>query len=349
MRMWQEAANDDVGVCGLPGINAWRTEFTAAFADAEIVYVVLDNDQGYNVRAKVDQTWRQIRHDLGRKARRLPAWPNGIKDVCEFFQTFSLDDLRELAASPATSGFHYQALDLTDAHIPKPVDWLVEGLIGQGDVTLLFGEPSVGKSWLSMSLALGIVKGQSSWLGLPLTKQGRVLYVDEENPEDVVRLRLSKLGIGNVDSPSIRYLHEQGIRLDVNPDSILEEALAFEPTLIVIDSLTRVHTQDENNAQSVARLFNDAIKPLSRETGATVMVLHHATKSRDGSSYNRARGSGDITGSVDTGLEAFSVDPGRFKLIHSKSRRRLPHSPISVELVDTEEGGVALMTTPLPF
>lgn len=351
MRLWQEMTGaEDVGVVGIPGAQSWKSEWAELMRDAETVYVILDNDADYNVKAQVDNAWLNMRRDLGPKAKRIKL-PMGIKDVCEFFRFHNMEDLRLLVVKPVS---RFRPLDLSDVYTPKPVNWLVEGLIGQGDLTLLFGEPNVGKSWLSMSLALGMVQGWDTWLGLPLRADNpRVLYVDEENPEDVIYQRLRQLGIRQQDTGNFRYLHEQGIRLDKDPDALMEEAIAFEPGLIVLDSLTRIHTENENDAGAIARLFNDGIKPLARQTGASVLVLHHARKpGADGSSYSRARGSGDITASVDTGLDVRQPSPGWMTVVHFKSRRRLPRKPITARLLDMDDGHVQLVTNveaPPPF
>jgi hypothetical protein len=35
----------------------------------------------------------------------------------------------------------------------------------------------------------------------------------------------------------------------------------YNPVLIVLDSLTRLHTDDENAAGAMSKLYNDGIKP----------------------------------------------------------------------------------------
>lgn len=354
MRLWQELHDagklEETDVVGVGGCEAWSANLRQHFDGADAVYACLDNDEDYNVKAQVDRAWLTIRRDLGPKVKRVRL-PSGVKDLCEFFKLGNtLDSLRGLIAQPAS---RFKPLNLAEAHKPRPVNWLVEDLIAQGDITMLLGEPGVGKSWLSMSLALAIVQGWETWLGQPLCKSGgRVLYVDEENPEDDVYRRLCKLGLRDGDASHFRYLHEQGIRLDKDPAGILEEAITFEPTLIVLDSLTRIHTENENDAGAIARLFNDGIKPLARQTGATVIVLHHANKGNEGSTYKRARGSGDITAAIDTALDVRQDAPGFLTVLHAKTRRRLPHSAIHVRLNDTPDGLLKVETNveaPPPF
>jgi len=315
MRLWQEAGVD---VFALPGIEAWDDAYASDLQDYEAIFVVLDNDLDYKVQARVENTWHRIRKSLGKRGKRIRL-PEGVKDLCEFFDKYNLDALRILAES-GNSVWHYEALDL--AKNPGPIDWLVEDLVAKGDLALAIGEPGVGKSWIGMSLAVAVASRWDEWLGRSLHLDGsKILYVDEENPEPLVLRRLHRLGLTQDGMKNIRFLHRQGIRLDRAPELLLDEALDWEPDLIVLDSLTRMHTKDENNAGEVAKLFNDGINPLARETGATTLLLHHVTKTDSSSSFFRARGSGDISASVDTGLDVRNADEhGGFRINLYKSR-----------------------------
>lgn len=340
LRLYQElgGARD---VVGIPGVNAWRPEFASFFDKYDTVYVVLDNDADYKVAATVDRTWMDIRRSVGSKAQRITL-PAGVNDLCEFFDAFNLDALRELAERTTESGsWHYEALDLTKP-LAKP-DWLVDELIAKGDLAMLIGEPGVGKSWVSMSLAVAIANGDKSWMGRQLLANGRVLYVDEENPEMLVPYRLKKLGLSDAGMANIRFLHQQGVKLDKHPDYILEEALDYQPTLIVLDSLTRIHTKDENNAGEISALFNDGILPLVRTTGSTLLVLHHVNKSDSTSSFTRARGSSDLSGVIDCGLDVRGKGENSLVMHHYKSRWIAEGGRIAFKIEDTPDDQVNLV------
>ena len=51
----------------------------------------------------------------------------------------------------------------------------------------------------------------------------------------------------------------------------------------------------------MSKLYNDAIKPLAREAGAAVVLIHHTNKG-GGNSYTRARGSSEILYAMDAGI-----------------------------------------------
>lgn len=347
IRLCQELGNDrQVGVVGLPGIETWNEGMAEDLRQAETVWVVLDNDQDYQVAGRVDTAWRSIRRELGRGARRI-ILPRGINDLCEFFEDYSLDALRLLVdRQPQVGDSRFRTLNLSVE--PPPVQWLVERLFCKGDIHLMIGEPGLGKSWLTMALTIAIAAGRKEFLGYPITTAGRVLYFDEENAEDLVFHRFLKLGLDKTIAENIRFVSNAGIRLDHDPTGVLDESLAYEPDLIVLDSLTRFHGQDENSAGHMADLFNSGIKPLARETGAAVILIHHANKG-EGSSYKRARGSGDITASADSAFDVTpietdgAIDRGGIQIKNYKSRRSTAAPIIYVSAVNRPDGGVDII------
>ena len=336
MRLWQEGHEKGLNhIYGMSGLYGLYDEDLPALDQYKTVFVILDNDgqNGYKPAANVDTAWNKIRKALGLRARRV-VLPEDVKDIVEFFDSYSLDTFIDILKKAKQGTTHYTPLDLT---LPPPeYRWLVNGVIAQGDSTLLVGEPNVGKSWLSLSLAVAIANGDDKWIKWPLNHHGKVLYIDEENPHDVVYHRLKQLGLREYDN--IRYLHRQGVRLDRRFDWLLDEAVTYAPSLIVLDSLTRLHTQDENNAGAMAGLFNDSINVLTKETGSAIMVLHHTNKGESTSSYARTRGSSDIGAAVDCGLDARSATPGSLTLTHFKSRRRQAGDTTYVEIKDTNNG-----------
>lgn len=343
LRLAGELGDDSPGVAvGISGVNAWKPEFADALGRADVAYVILDNDANYKTAAVVDKAWLDIRRSLGPKAKRI-VLPDGVKDICEFFDNYNMDAFRSLVDRVKDAPmWHYEALDLSKAAVEP--NWMVDHLIAQGDIAMMIGEPGVGKSWLSMALAVSLAEGQSSFLGRTLKGTGRVLYVDEENPEALIPWRLKRLGLTERGEKNIRYLHRQGVRLDRAPQLILEEALDFQPALIVLDSLTRIHTRDENNAGEVSGLFNDGIVPLARDTGATTLILHHVNKTESPSSFARSRGSGDLSAAIDTGLDIRGSDSANLAAHHYKSRWVAEGATIRFQIADTADGGVALVT-----
>ena len=341
MRLRQElGVNESVGVVGLPGIETWSESMADDLRNSESVIVILDNDLDYRVTGRVDECFRSIRTALGKRAKRV-LLPRGTNDICEFFADHSLDTLRLLVNRLPQAGVsRFKTLDLmVDPTAPK---WLVQDLICQGDIHILIGEPNIGKSFITMDMATAIAGVRDAFLGHKIVQHGRVLYIDEENPEDLVVDRFRRLGLTEEYARNIRYLNNASVRLDRDPDALLDEAIEFEPVLIVLDSLTRLHGQDENASGPMSALFNDGIMPLARQTGAAVLLIHHVSKTDSTSSFKRARGSGDITAAIDTGYDVYTADDGTLRVKNFKARRAAQAATIYASIMDRQDGSVEI-------
>lgn len=343
MRLWQEFQGQEhaPAIFGVGGCHTWNggkknrhERHSEALSEYDTVYVLLDNDPDYNVAAQVDASWKNIKHDLGTKGRRIRL-PRGVNDVCEFFQHgYDLDSLRLLAQKNVPGKSRYHPLDLT--RDPEPPKWLLENTFACGDVNLLVGREGLGKSWATMGLTVAVAEGFPEFLGRRVMHHGRVLYVDQENPGDVIPNRLRRLGLTTRGANNVRYLWNCGIRLDRHPDDFLEEAIDYHPALIVIDSLSRIHTQDENSAGAMGPLFLDGLVPLARETGASVVLIHHDNKS------DQSRGSVDITAVVDNVIKVGRWADNAFTLKQGKSRRVASGEELAVQIKDTPDGKILL-------
>src|SRR4051812_13255110 len=85
-----------------------------------------------------------------------------------------------------------------DVNAPRTEpDWLAEGLIARGTVTILSGDTSSAKSFVSLALAMAVLEGHRTWLGRPVKGPGRVLMVEGEMPRWEVEDRLRRFGLRN--------------------------------------------------------------------------------------------------------------------------------------------------------
>jgi RecA-family ATPase len=228
---------------------------------------------------------------------------------------------------------------------------MVDGLFCRNDVHLLIGEPNIGKSWITMALTVAIADRHPEFLGRAIREYGRILYIDEENPADLVYDRFRKLGLTKEGARNVRYFSNLNLRLDkADGEGLLDEAFEWEPSLVVLDALARFHTDDENHAGAMAALFYNAIKPLARETGAAVVLIHHASKTDSNSSYKRSRGSGDIVASPDAGFDLRATGINSLVMAPFKSRRVRLGEEIYISIDDKPDGRVAVENTVhIPF
>jgi len=79
-----------------------------------------------------------------------------------------------------TSGDDNDVLGLRfgfDATGSRPLGTIVEGLLHAGSVTLIYGPPKSGKSFLATDLGLAVSAEQQDWMGHTIVRPGPVLYV----------------------------------------------------------------------------------------------------------------------------------------------------------------------------
>lgn len=89
---------------------------------------------------------------------------------------------REIIVVPEQRAF--RTVRLADCAEGGP-RWVVQGMIEQGSVTALAGEPGSGKTFLLLDLALHVAAGRD-WFGRKVTR-GVVLYIAAEAAESVQR------------------------------------------------------------------------------------------------------------------------------------------------------------------
>lgn len=189
---------------------------------------------------------------------------------------FKLLDERELAA------------------LPRP-SWLIDGILPNG-LSVLFGPPKAGKSFLALDWALSIGAGER-WLGRRV-RQGWVVYLAAEGA-DGLRIRVpawrSHRGIAEP-LEHVRYLATGANLLDPAHVAELRELLAKlpePPRLIVVDTMARTLLGgDENSAKDVGTFI--AVVDQLRQ-GRAALVVHHSGHDRD----HRERGSSALRGAAD--------------------------------------------------
>ncbi len=140
-------------------------------------------------------------------------------------------------------------------------DGVLGGGIVPGMVTLIGGEPGIGKSTLMLQI--------SEWLGL---KKLKVLYVSGEESKHQIRLRSQRLGI---QSDNVFLLCVTEV------EHIIHEVAEFKPDLIVIDSVQSVSFASlESSPGSVSQLreCTQIFTKLAKQSGIPVFLIGHVTK-----------------------------------------------------------------------
>lgn len=188
--------------------------------------------------------------------------------------------------------------DLLAKDLP-PVQWLVEGLIPENCLTIISGNPENYKSWLMLDMSIKICNGQK-FLDHFETQKKKVLYIDEEDGEGTMQNRIKKL-TSETDF-GLEILSLKNFKLLKDTDELLEYCIKNKIGLVIMDSLVRISSGDENSSKDMNKNFESFKK--FKNNNITVIISHHHRKSgvHQGSPGEEMRGSGDILASVDCHL-----------------------------------------------
>jgi len=234
--------------------------------------------------------------------------------------------------------FWYRDLALGEL---EPVRWSVEGLVPREGITVWGGDSGVGKSWIILSLAQAVAAG-APFLGRFETEQGRVLVVDYESGDRLLKRRIHKLhrGLGDGAPEDLPMMVlTAGVRLDRHADELTDFIQRHGFTLCIIDPLVNAHDGDENDSATMARLF-ERVHRLRRDTDCAFLFTHHIRKlSANGSNDagQLLRGASAIKGAIDSYIYGRRLETGRIQCEHNKSRQAEPVDNFVVEIRDITE------------
>lgn len=195
--------------------------------------------------------------------------------VADFEDVSSLADM--LTSKPVPE-LEFEFLDLEDLFKRPEPDWVIRGVLPEAAIGVIYGQPSTGKTFTAVDLALCIALGQA-WRGRSV-KQGRVLYVAAEDDRGIqIRLAAGLAARGAAAAP-IRVLPTAPILTDKAHQAAFLRAVKREkkPSIIFLDTLAAITPgADENSGKEMGDLVGFCHK-LYEATGALVMLIHHEGK-----------------------------------------------------------------------
>lgn len=185
-----------------------------------------------------------------------------------------------------------------------PMDWIIEGILPEKSMVVVYGPPKQYKSFIVQAMAWAISSG-CNWMGYP-TVQSPVLYIAGEG-EWGMKKRYAAWRIKNgipLDASFPFFSYGRSINLaDDRQVDMLIRSVPPETKLIVLDTLNRCMEGDENSAADV-RAFVSGCDRVKEETGATIVIVHHSGKD----AKKGMRGSSALLGAVDVAISVQKDD-----------------------------------------
>ena len=179
----------------------------------------------------------------------------------------------------------------------EQLSWIWYPYLARREVTIIEGDPGLGKSYLAQMIGKHIVDGER----MPAIKahpriRGKVVYFDIENsPGTVSKRRLIDNGCKNLEN----YFQEERIFMVDDEDAMVgvyEALQRVRPTLVVFDTInTYIGKVDTHKSSETQQAFAN-FREIATRFNCAVLVVRHLTKSSKEKALYRGQGSIAFTG-----------------------------------------------------
>lgn len=251
---------------------------------------------------------------------------------------------------------------------PAPLDFVFQGVLA-GSVAAIVAPGSTGKGFFSLGVCFDLYTGKNM-LGIgigvdpkypKLKPEQKVAFVTLEDQKEVISNRLHSVIKG------YEMTSEQTIRMDeqvhfmslqgelvmdlVNGRGEVNYVIANQMIeaykgyrLIILDTLSRTHTANENDNGQMATLIS-VFEYIAKHTGAAFVFVHHtnkgATLNGQGDQAGAARGAAAITDNIRCQLNLSKITEEEAQHINVPENLRHKFLWLHNSKVNYTESGVA--------
>jgi len=223
--------------------------------------------------------------------------------------------------------------------------WTIKQLIPESSITMLSAPPATAKTWLSLHFAIQVSQGLMV-LDKFQTRKQKVLFIEEDSSDKLITRRLKLLNPEK--EAEVNFLIRSGIKFENGQqmDKLLELVKKEDIGLLIFDTLSQFHFQDENSNKDMVKIFAP-LKKLTDE-GKSVLLLHHHRKESKLSAEEQnnvwkdysqsARGASAITGMLNSHLVVQKMSKNRYILRQTKLWEDEEMDPVEFELAKKSDG-----------
>lgn len=244
---------------------------------------------------------------------------------------------------------HGPVLDIKQLHevTPEEVQWLWPSRIPRAKITLLAGNPDLGKSYMSLDIAARISLGKPWPDGSGNAPKGRVAIVSaEDDTEDTIVPRLQLLG---ADLRRIRAFgmtvqrgdEREFLTLTQHLNEVVEELQRVPTTLLVIDPIKAFTSGVDTHKEAEVRSLMLRLREAAKNTGCAILGVDHLNKrSAEPNSHYRFGGSLAFVAAVRAAMMVGVHPEYPEKRVLAQSKSNLASRPDSISYSIDESGFV---------
>lgn len=247
------------------------------------------------------------------------AMPNGKPsnyDANDYLQEAGADALAGLLKCAIQPPIDYPLSVVFADELPRdftPPDEIVEGVLTDGDGSILYGDSNSGKTFFVIDMACAVARGVP-WMGKQ-TEQGLVVYVAAESPASVRNRVQAYQRHHGVTVPNFAIIQSPISLFDGDADTNkliqlvkkVEQQKGQKARLIIGDTLARLSAGANENAGQDMGLVVQRFDRIRTECKAHFLLIHHSGKNAAAG----ARGWSGVRAAVDTEIEVTDSPSGR--------------------------------------
>jgi putative DNA primase/helicase len=283
------------------------------YSRAEFV-IVADNDQWTDENPGVTKALEAARAIKGKVAvPRFQKTGTQPTDVNDLFCLEGRDAVAEQLRSARAPEMWENIPGVLASDVrPEPIKWLWEKWVPRCEITMLDGDPGMGKSVITVDLAARVTKAWNMPDGseAQLHPRGVVIISTEDTPSTTI---VPRLKVAGADLRRVRIVTEiTGKDGMIYSPELTRHELAIESALrdmdaalLIVDPLVAsLDAKTDTHKDAEVRRNLTILKRLAVRTGVAVVGLRHFNKAGGGNPLYRGQGSIAFTGAARSVLLA---------------------------------------------
>ena len=172
--------------------------------------------------------------------------------------------------------------------VMKPVQWVTPGWLVKGKITIVEGDPGIGKSFLVQQMCVSAINGERfpsmGQYGQRGVRNAKIMYVDLENdPETDTKSRLIDMGLNPEKLDQYMQYYRPFSLTDFEDFEAFEKVVEdYEPDIIVFDTIMSYMGGSDTHKASDVQQTLSRLSIVAQDYDCAVVLIRHLGKtSRD--------------------------------------------------------------------
>jgi len=314
-----------IATCNPHGAGRWRDEFSPFLHGADVTIVADRDKPGYDHAAAIAASLescaaavRIVEAAVGKDAADHLAAGKTLEDFVNVGQVevgapAPKDDAAAPPQGAAPPSRRLKLVPMAEV-VAVPVEWLWEARIPRGKLSVVAGDPGLGKSYLTLWMCAVISRG-GLWPEGGRATPAEVLIVSaEDDAADTIRPRLDRLGadvsrITLIDGVLMDGAEPaQPFSLKMHVDLLREAIVEKDAALVIVDPLNAFLGGIDSYKAAEVRGVLSPLAHVAAATHAAVLAVHHLNKGTSSNALYRASGSLDFVAAARI-VHGVAADP----------------------------------------